>query len=465
MRALPRPRTLAILGLALLAATVLMGVFAYERSSPQPRAVPPAAATTRATPAFGVTAVETASLTAYSARVAWATTEPSTGLVQWGPAGLAPVLWGVPQPLADRHVEQLDGLAPATRYTVYVTARSYTGKLVIRDFTFETPPPPSAPSAAVVDGVLRVDGAAFLPLVVWQQCPDRWASNVADGIDLFAGSQCVGLPNLLGGVAGKALAATTWEDGAEPAGPGVLGWFYPDEADARGYVGDTLPPAPPGIRFLTLTSHFYSQAAPLPSGRGMYPGLITQADVVGFDLYPLQELCRPDALAWVFDAQRELVALAPGKPTYQWIEAREMKCPGVPVTPATVRAESWLAVAGGAQGLGFFPKDWDPAVADAIGSVNAGIRQLAPALVRPALPVEADAAGVRASARTLNGAVYVIAVNAAAAPAAVNLRVPGLGDRRLLVAATQRQLTAADGVIADTLPPLGVRIYVAPPVG
>jgi len=74
----------------------------------------------------------------------------------------------------------------------------------------------------------------------------------------------------------------------------------------------------------------------------MYPELVARADVVGFDLYPLQELCRPELLPWVYDAQAELRRLAPGKPTFQWIEEREMKCPQPEdaVTPATIRVES-----------------------------------------------------------------------------------------------------------------------------
>src|SRR6185437_5917977 len=123
---------------------------------------------------------------------------------------------------------------------------------------------------------------------------------------------------------------------------------------------------------------FASAAAPLPSGRGMYPGLIAAADVVGFDLYPLQELCRRDLLPLVFDAQQELEALAPGKPTFQWIEVRGMRCgtsPGVAITPATIRAESWLALAAGAHGLGFFPPDWDYDAARVIAAIGARIRE------------------------------------------------------------------------------------------
>ena len=214
-----------------------------------------------------------------------------------------------------------------------------------------------------------------------------------------------------------------------------------------------------------MTQHFSAQAAQLPSAALVYPDLFAKADVVGFDLYPLQEVCRRDFLTAVFDAQRELVELAPGKPTFQWIEAHELKCPQLPVTPDTVRAESWLALAGGAHGLGYFPKDWDPVVADAIGGVTARIRQLGQALLGPASQVDVQPSGaVRASARSLNGALYVIAVNGGTEPASVRFHVGGLGERRLLVAGTGRSLEASGDVIAATLPPLGVRIYVAPPV-
>ena len=130
-------------------------------------------------------------------------------------------------------------------------------------------------------------------------------------------------------------------------GPGLLGWFYADEADARGLTELSLSPPAAGLRFLTLTAHFFPDAAPLPTGRGMYAGLLSKADVVGFDLYPLQELCRPELIPWVFDAQRDLARQAAPKPTFQWIEVRQMKCtdPAAEVTAQTIRVESWLAIA------------------------------------------------------------------------------------------------------------------------
>jgi len=294
-----------------------------------------------------------------------------------------------------------------------------------------------------------------------------WPGSLAAGINVFAaGSPCASPSSALSGLAGRALVAGA-DSSLATSEAGLLGWFYPDEADARGLTGTSLPPLPAGLRFLTITSHFASAAAPLPSGRGMYPGLVAAADVVGFDLYPLQELCRRDLLPLDFDAQQQLEALAPGKPTFQWIEARGMRCgssPGVALSPGTIRAESWLSLAAGAHGLAFFPPDWDDFAAAAITGIAARIRQLEPALLQPVQPVHVEAApGVRAAARSYHGAVYVIAVNADTKASDIRATVPGLGNRTLLVLGTPKTVKARKDVLTDRLKPLDVRIYVAPP--
>jgi hypothetical protein len=399
-------------------------------------------------PPFGIDTVDAPAPGPYSARIVWTTTAPSTGSLRWGPAEMEPVLWSTAPRERTRHVVTLDGLAANTAYDVELSASSSAGDHAAEIFEFRTAAAPTTLTASVHDGVVDVNGGAFFPLLTWVQCADRWPASIAEGIDLFAGNPCTGLAALTSGIAGKALAAGTSDDPPLDS-PSLLGWFYPDEADARGLTGDTLPPAQPGVRFLTLTQHFFAGAAPLPSGRWMYPGLVARADVVGFDLYPLQELCRTDFLPAVFDAQQALVALAPGKPTFQWIETRELKCPSVPVTPASVRAESWLALAGGAHGLGYFPKDWDPQIGAAIGGVTARIRQLEPALLEAALPLDVGASSpaVRASERDYHGARYLFAVNAGATPATI--RVPA-GAESLVGSPTR-------------LPPLGIGIYVVPP--
>ncbi|HEX3225233.1 MAG TPA: hypothetical protein VHQ89_03985 [Gaiellaceae bacterium] len=408
-----------------------------------------AATTATAPQAFSITGVSAPAPGAYSAHIVWTTTEPAAATLQWGPTELQPLLWTDAPHSTTTHDLTLDALAANTSYTVTITAQSITGARAATTFSFRTAAAPTSVSASVDGGAIRVNGGAFFPLISWKACPDHWALSVTDGINLFGGNACTGLSALTTGVAGQALAAGTSEDPPVDA-PSLLGWFYPDEADARGLT--TLTPTGSGPHFLTLTQHFFSGAAALPAGRGMYPSLIAAADVVGFDLYPLQELCRPDFLAADFDAQQQLVALTGGKPTFQWVEVREMKCPNVPVTNATIRAESWLALAGGAHGLGFFPNDWNAQTGAAVASVAARVRQLEPALLEPAEPVQIESSSpdVRASSRTFHGARYVFVVNAGTTPASVT--IPELAGSAIVL-----------GSQGTALPPLGVRIYVVPP--
>jgi hypothetical protein len=462
----PSPRTLLVLGVVVLAATVLVAVFVYGTGGRHHAApvTPPPPSTPSPAP-FAVVGAAATGASGFSTTVTWETPQPSTARLRWGPAGMMPVLWVGSGTAATSHSVTLEGLVPAAAYDVEIDATADDGETAHASLSFATPAAGAQVAATTGDGTLLVDGAPFFPLIAWEQCPDQWTPNLQQGIDLFAGNPCTGLPSLLTALQGRALAVGTSDD-APATGAGLVGWFYPDEADGRGLDAATLP-APPegGVRFLTLTNHFYSGAAPLPVGRAMYPGLIAKADVVGFDLYPLQQWCRPDRLGEVFDAQRQLVGLAPGKPTFQWIEVREMKCPGVPVTQADIRAESWLAVAGGAHGLGFFPSDWGVAVGATIHGIAARIKQLGPALVQPALPVAVDPATspVRASARELNGALYVVAVNPTTTPAAVTLQEPDLGDRSVQVLGGPNVIAAKGGAINDVLPGLATRIYIAPP--
>ena len=156
--------------------------------------------------------------------------------------------------------------------------------------------------------------------------------------------------------------------------------------------------------------------------------------MLGFDLYPLQNWCRFDSFDDVFDSQLDLVALARGKPTFQWIEARQMDCSGAELdpTPETVRAESWLSIAGGAHAIGYFPNNWTAAVGAEIARTNHEISTLVPALVEPPIAASASLGStIKVGARDHNGAVYVIAVNASRTPATATITDPALVDRTL----------------------------------
>jgi len=198
----------------------------------------------------------------------------------------------------------------------------------------------------------------------------------------------------------------------------------------------------------------------------MYPALVSTADVLGFDLYPLQNWCRWDSFGDVYDSQLDLVALGRGRPTFQWIEARQMDCfgPQLDPTPETVRAEAWLSIAGGAHAIGYFPNNWSPEVGAEIARTNHEIQTLVPALIEPNIAASVSIGSfVKIGAREHNGAVYVIVVNASRAPATATFIVPALGDRVLQSLDGQHRVTAAGGSFTDSFAPLEARVYVAAP--
>ena len=422
-------------------------------------------------PTPSISGLRVTARSAFSATVAWSTALPTWSRVAYGLRETGPTLWSPPGESELEHEATLTGLSASTSYRVWVGAPTAEGQTEQATLDLETLDLPATASSSIGrgPGMLLLDGEPFFPLMSWGACPHSYGSNLDAGINLFAENPCGGLREQMRELRGRAFSAGVADGDAESA-PGLLGFFYPDEADARGLTGSTLPPPPAGtegVSFLTLTNHFYSGAAPLPAGRRMYPSLIAATDMVGFDLYPLQEWCRPDRLAEVYDAQRELARLAPRKPTFQWIESAQMKCGDGPaaVTPETVRAEAWLAIAGDARGLGFFPGTWTDDVGRAIARIKEDIAKLGPALL--GVPVQArwePARGsVRVGARAFQGALYVIAVNGSRSSARTEMRVPGLDGRVLRVVDESRQIAASGDTFSDSFAPLAVHIYIAAP--
>ena len=391
---------------------------------------------------------------AFSATVEWTKPGPPA-VVGYGVPELGATMWA---PVTGRRAT-LTGLRFSTVYRVWA------GDAVL-DLT--TAPAPDSPVAAIGGGAILLDGQPFFPLLVLAQCPSGYESSLVAGMTLYAENACGGIAEQSAALGGRALSLTE-ADEAGIGGPGVIGWYYPDEADLKGMTGDTLPQFPTlaataRLRVLTLTNHFYSRTALLPGGRGVYPGLIAKSDVVGFDLYPLQEYCDAAWLPDVAHSQQELVRLAGGRPTFQWIEVSTWKCHGASqqVTPTTVRAESWLSVAGGARGIGFFPADWPADETPGIVRVAREVTALGAALVAPDAPASASAPVITA-ARAHNGALYVIAVNPTRKTVRATITAPGLAGRSAVVLGESRSVAASGDSFEDAFAPLAVHLYIAAP--
>jgi hypothetical protein len=452
---------------------------AFPTGATVPTSGTPAGTTTTTTttpsvpsgPPPAISDVRTVALTPFTATLSWRTSEDATSRVVYGLD--APVVWTAPTVSGAAHTATVSGLTAASTYHLDVTATTADGRSSVSQFLLTTPALFGPVRASTGNGAVLLDGQPAFPKLVWGQCPDAVAGNLAVGIDFFMGNGCGNSSQLATWLSGSAFAIGDAKETAS-ARAGSVGTFLPDEWDTHlpndfsaTDANRLIPPSPgSGPRFLTLTNHFYRHAAPLPQGRGMYPGLAASADVLGFDLYPLQNWCRFDSFGDVFDSQLDLVALARGKPTFQWIEARQMDCSGAELdpTPETLRAEAWLSIAGGAHAIGYFPNNWSDTVGAAIAQVNHEISTLTPALVEPAIAASASLdSTVRVGARDHNGAVYVIAVNASRAPSTATITVPALANRTLVSLDGQYKAEAKDGAFTASLAGLEARIYIAAP--
>jgi hypothetical protein len=420
---------------------------------------------------------EVVSVTSSSARITWKTNVPAQAQAAYGFD--APTIWA--QPSGDSLIEHesvLTGLEFATTYQVYLHAIDEWNRAQTTTVTITTEAMPDRSVASTTGSQIVVDNRPFFPTAVWGQCSDGFGSNIDDGINLFMGDGCSKDDTALSArLDGRAYSIVNAEHAGTLDGRGLIGWYYPDEWDA--FLQSTVTrqdleksiaaPQAGRISFLTLTNHFYSLATPLPQGKGMYPTLMSIPDVVGFDLYPLQVWCRP-AFGDVMDAQRELGSTSGGKPTFQWIEVAPMehRCKEqkqLDPTPATVRAETWLAVAGGAGAIGYFPNRWSTTIGTEIARTNREIKSLSQALLARVETATSDAPAVRVSARTLNGATYVIAVNTIDTTLQAKITVAGIGGRSPVLVGGGQVIGADDQGFADSFGPLAARVYIIPPAG
>ena len=406
---------------------------------------------------------------AASTTVTWQTTVPTRGRVVYGVNGF--YLYSARESTASTtHSVTLDDLNPSTTYSFRVG--SVTGQVTT-----------SSRPAAVrfgIDGThITANGSLFFPVLSYEQCVDTLARALALGVNTFVQVPFTGCTR-------PATVTPPYVLSDQYNGQNGAGWYLPDEPDGWGLTPDELPQLPPAaetgrLRVLNVSQHFFSGQAPINDhfDRNDYKRFAALADVIGFDMYPIVKFCGRVQLTDMFRAQRELMTIyAPGKPTLQWIETSRMtgECPTLQITPQIVNAETWLTIAGGACAIGYFTNSWtgdlwnrwdfDAGVEQQIGATVAGVQRLAPALCDGqygdvVVPWNGT---IMASSRTLNGALYVLAVNGSDRRTTVPFRVGALAGRVLTVLDEGRTIKPVKKVyFRDSFAPYQVHVYVAGP--
>ncbi|HEY8630962.1 MAG TPA: hypothetical protein VIL73_10565 [Gaiellaceae bacterium] len=352
---------------------------------------------------------------------------------------------------------------------------------------------PVRSAATTEKGRFVVDGQRFFPVMAWWQCPDQFDALLGLGINVFMGGCKTKYGrDFLPALNGRAYATLPVDDALEGVdGRGLIGWNYHDEPEGYGIPASALPDLPPAsssgrLRLLTSTYHFYRGAAPLAPGRGheIYAPYWAKADVIGFDLYPLEKLCSHRlTLRNVYDSSASSCRRIRGSPPTSGSRPVRSKgeCFWSPfrVTPATLHAEAWMASAGGAAGIGYFTHTWRPNgtpepswspfdvasdVQAQMVKTNLEIGELAPALTGQEVAVKlAGRSPVVIGARTFNKALYVIAVNPSYDPPTAIISLKGIGSRSFAVFGESRTVQTRRSLLVDRFERLAVHVYVAAP--
>lgn len=247
-------------------------------------------------------------------------------------------------------------------------------------------------------------------------------------------------------------------------------------------AGDAARPV-----FMTLTGDFHPLLSKWSDTQRaeLYGQYVRAADVIGYDIYPIYGWNKPEWIYLVHDATKLLAEQSGPRPLYAWIETSKGSQWTGPlerqkdVTPAHIRAEVWMAICGGATGIGYFTHVWKPAYDQfgvpeenrkALRRINDQLARLAPAILgeTPRRPVRIRAEGdvkLAALARRHAGDLYIFAVNydERSREAKARIEIEGLAAGAVIVVVDEdRKLSAEAGLLRDGFTPLDVHVYRVP---
>lgn len=291
-----------------------------------------------------------------------------------------------------------------------------------------------------------------------------------------------------------------------PAATNIIAWSQPDEPDnarsglARLGFGAPIPPAQICAAYQQMKTRDATRPVFLNLGQGVawnnwygrgtrnqhpedYPQYLAGCDIASFDIYPVNH---PDLeiagnLWYVPQGVTQLREWTHhAKPVWNFIECTGIhRSTGKP-SPAQVRAQVWMALIHGAQGIIYFAHQFEPQFIEAallndlemvatVSEINRQIASLAAVLnssaqtnkvVTESTPA---AAPVATMVKQWNGATYLCAVGMRPLETTVTFRINGLGAGETVeVLDEQRTLRSSEGKFSDKFGPWASHIYRLP---
>ncbi|MBI1321960.1 hypothetical protein GC170_02065 [bacterium] len=351
-----------------------------------------------------------------------------------------------------------------------------------------------------------LDQPDFFPICVWLQSPRNAEAYKKAGINTYVGlwrgpneEQLAELEKAgMYAICHQNATGLKWKDK-----PTILAWMHddePDNAQARPGGKGYGPPVLPSVvqeGYAKIKEKDPSRPVFLNLGQGVaydnyigrgvrrnkpedYPEYVKGADIVSFDIYPA---CHDNEevagkLWFVADGVARLKKWAgPVRKVWNCIETTQISHKSNKATPLQVRAEVWMSLVRGSQGIVYFAHQFVPNFVEAgflrvpdmleeITRTNLQIRKLAKVLKSPTIEgrvevkAENPAAVVECMVKEDAGALYVFAVNLRGEKSQATFRISKSEQfEEASVIDENRSVRIVDGTISDSFDPWGVHHY------
>lgn len=351
-----------------------------------------------------------------------------------------------------------------------------------------------------------LDQPGFFPICVWLQSPRNAEAYKKAGINTYVGlwrgpneEQLAELEKAgIYVICHQNATGLKWKDK-----PTILAWMHddePDNAQARPGGKGYGPPVLPSVvqeGYAKIKEKDPSRPVFLNLGQGVaydnyigrgvrrnkpedYPEYVKGADIVSFDIYPA---CHDNAevagkLWFVADGVARLKKWAgPERKVWNCIETTQISHESNKATPAQVRAEVWMSLVRGSQGIVYFAHQFEPNFVEAgflrvppmleeITRTNLQIQKLARVLKSPSLEgrvevrSENPAAVVECLVKEDSESLYVFAVNLRGEKTNATFRISKAGEsKEAIVLDEDRSMQISDSSFIDKFEPWGVHLY------
>jgi hypothetical protein len=359
-----------------------------------------------------------------------------------------------------------------------------------------------SPYAAFTNGPSTAED--YFPIAVWLQSPAKAAQYQAIGINTFVGIWRTPTDEQLAELQKHGIAVICHYKPELKEQKNIIGWMHGDEPDnaqsipgQKGY-GPPITPEKIVADYQKLKEADPTRPVMLNLGQGVaydnyigrgvrrgrledYPKYIQGSDIVSFDIYPAVHET-PEIAGHLEYVPKGVTRLrewsGDKKIVWNCIETTRISNEKTKPTPQQVKAEVWMSLIHGSRGIIYFAHEFKPKfieaglladkeMAQAVGRINAQLKELAPALNAAAEP--ASAVSVKSvkkdvpiafTARRRGGSLYVFAVGMRDAETRATFTLADITQAGAVeVLGEFRSLSSAGGHFEDEFAGYSVHLY------